>query len=287
VYDFGLARVLDEHTPQVNEDCGSLGYTAPELLKRQPYGVEVDMFSSGVIIFFILSGYRPFNVPGAGRAEVKSRIINCEYTFDLQRWSRVSAEAQSLVRGLLVPRDERLKASDSVDHPWLQEDEATRFNLESHNLNQNATYIEVGVAEPAHSYHSAAYVSYFGKRVMKQNSCLDVPLRSYVSLSLLQTIAVHVDPVIQNILTQIRSDRIGGSHYSFTANEHVNAVPLVDYVAQSSEPYTERQCRLLFFKLFRAVETLHQRNVVHRSLRREHIYVQVSGIVLGYLHELD
>jgi serine/threonine protein kinase len=96
-----------------------------------------------------------------------------------------------------------------------------------------------------------------------------------------------VDPGIQIILTQIRSDRIGSSHYSFTANEHVNAVPLVDYVAQSSEPYTERQCRLLFFKLFRAVETLHQRNVVHRSLRREHIYVQVSGIVLGYLHELD
>jgi calcium/calmodulin-dependent protein kinase I len=155
---------LDEHTPQVNEDCGTLGYTAPELLMRQPYGVEVDMFSTGVIIFFILSGYRPFNVPGTGRPEVKSRIINCEYTFDQQRWSRVSAEAQTLVRGLLTPRDERLKASDAVEHPWLREDEATRYNLESHNLNQNATYIEVGVAEPAHSYHSVASVRCFEVR---------------------------------------------------------------------------------------------------------------------------
>jgi hypothetical protein len=27
--------------------------------------------------------------------------------------------------------------------------------------------------------------------------------------------------------------------------------------------------------------------VVHRSIRREHIYVQVSGIVQGYLHGLN
>ena len=158
IYDFGLARVLNEGE-SATEDCGSLGYTAPELLRREPYGVEVDMFSAGVIMFFVLSGYRPFNVPGAGRAEVKQKIINCEYTMDQTRWNRVSAEAQHLVRSLLVQRDSeyhrRLTALEALEHEWLREDEATRINLTQFNLNQNATYIETGEGlEPQLSQHS-------------------------------------------------------------------------------------------------------------------------------------
>ena len=152
--------MLDERNPCAREDCGSLGYTAPELLRREPYGVEVDMFSAGVIIFFILSGYRPFNVPGASRGEVKAKIVNCEYTMDQIRWSRVSADAQQLVRNLLVQRDYRLKAEEAVLHDWLREDEATRINLDRHNLNQNATYIETGAElEPVLSQHSMQSVS--------------------------------------------------------------------------------------------------------------------------------
>lgn len=163
MYDFGLARVLNEGE-FATEDCGSLGYTAPELLSRQPYGVEVDMFSAGVIIFFVLSGYRPFNVPRATRAEVKQKIINCEYTMDQTRWNRVSSQAQVLVKSLLVPRDSeyqrRLTAPEALEHEWLREDEATRINLTRYDLNQNATYIETGVElEPVLSQHSIQSVS--------------------------------------------------------------------------------------------------------------------------------
>lgn len=61
----------------------------------------------------------------------------------------------------------------------------------------------------------------------------------------------------------------------------------MDYVVKSKEDYTEDQCRLLFFKIFQAVETLHQRNVVHRSIRRENIYVQVGVNDLRKFHTLD
>lgn len=170
MYDFGLAKVLDQQSPFAREDCGSLGYTAPELLLREPYGVEVDMFSAGVIIFFLLSGYRPFNAPGASRADVKNRIINCEYTLDQTRWNRVSKVAQNLVRNLLVQRDgdnPRLNAEQAIQHEWLREDEATRINLEGRDLNQNATYIETGAElEPVLSAHSMQSVS----------SCLKVSL---------------------------------------------------------------------------------------------------------------
>ena len=78
----------------------------------------------------------------------------------------------------------------------------------------------------------------------------------------------------------------GLGHFDFFGTENslsgvpAGAVPLVDHVVQSSEEYTERKCRLLFFKIFKAFNALHQRNVVHRSIRREHIYVQPVSFVL-------
>lgn len=141
MYDFGLAKVLDQQQPFAQEDCGSLGYTAPELLRKEPYGVEVDMFSAGVILFVVLSGYRPFNLPGADKNVIRQRIINCEYNMDQVRWSRVSPEAQQLVRSLMVEREYRLKASEAVQHKWFREDEAT---LANHNLRENVTYMETG-----------------------------------------------------------------------------------------------------------------------------------------------
>lgn len=116
------------------------------------------MFSTGVIIFFILSGYRPFNIPGADRGTVKQRIINCEYTMDLARWNRVSPQAQNLVRGLLTQRDgdsPRLNVEEAVAHEWLREDEATQFIHRTRNLGENATQIEIGAElEPQLSHHS-------------------------------------------------------------------------------------------------------------------------------------
>lgn len=105
----------------------------------------------------------------------------------------------------------------------------------------------------------------------------------------LQIPVVGVDPNVKNILTQIDQQQIGAGQFAFVATEmKIAAIPLVDYVVKSPESYTERQCRLIFFKIFKAIETLHLHNVVHRSIRREHIYVQESAgslkIIVAGMH---
>ena len=38
----------------------TVGYTAPELLQQERYGIESDYWSIGVVAFMLLSGEMPF-----------------------------------------------------------------------------------------------------------------------------------------------------------------------------------------------------------------------------------
>jgi serine/threonine protein kinase len=62
--DFGLSKDLDTNntdqtfsttTVQADTEIGSFGYYAPEVYRRGPLTVKVDVFSHGCCIFYVLS----------------------------------------------------------------------------------------------------------------------------------------------------------------------------------------------------------------------------------------
>ena len=58
--DFGLARIIGP-TQKTDEPFGTLGYVAPEVLKKEPYSISCDMWSLGCISYALLSGSLPFD----------------------------------------------------------------------------------------------------------------------------------------------------------------------------------------------------------------------------------
>lgn len=58
--DFGLAKIMGP-SEKSSEPFGTLGYVAPEVLKKEPYGFSCDMWSYGCIIYALLSGSLPFD----------------------------------------------------------------------------------------------------------------------------------------------------------------------------------------------------------------------------------
>lgn len=56
--DFGLAQVVHEPLFTV---CGTPTYVAPEILAETGYGVKVDVWATGVIMYILLVGFPPFS----------------------------------------------------------------------------------------------------------------------------------------------------------------------------------------------------------------------------------
>ncbi|XP_051527363.1 serine/threonine-protein kinase DCLK3-like [Myxocyprinus asiaticus] len=116
--DFGLAMIITEPVFTV---CGTPTYVAPEILAETGYGVEVDVWAMGVILFVLLSGFPPFRSPDRNQDELFCLIQRGEVHFLSPYWDNVSEAAKALVRALLeVNPTRRLTASQTLQHDWLQ-----------------------------------------------------------------------------------------------------------------------------------------------------------------------
>ena len=58
-------------------------YVAPEIIKGKKYGVPVDMWSAGVILFILLGGYPLFHADS--EKDLFKAISSGKFEFD-QRW---------------------------------------------------------------------------------------------------------------------------------------------------------------------------------------------------------
>jgi len=60
--DFGLSKVFESDADDIMKTTyvGTRGYQAPELLLDQPYDLSCDVFSMGVVLFILITGYPPF-----------------------------------------------------------------------------------------------------------------------------------------------------------------------------------------------------------------------------------
>jgi serine/threonine protein kinase len=91
---------------------------APEVLKNEPYGSAVDMWSIGVILYILLCGFPPFYHEST--TQLYKQIKKGEYDFPAPYWTEVSEEAKDLVRKLLcVDPAKRLTAQQVLQHPWI------------------------------------------------------------------------------------------------------------------------------------------------------------------------
>ncbi|CAG7825533.1 unnamed protein product [Allacma fusca] len=118
--DFGLAQVV---TGPMYTVCGTPTYVAPEILAESGYGMKVDVWALGVIVYVLLCGYPPFVSPTGEQEDLFDLILSGEYDFLPEQWNEISDDAKDLIQRMIESDvDIRLCADEVLDHPWLAVD---------------------------------------------------------------------------------------------------------------------------------------------------------------------
>ena len=115
--DFGLAETVDVNgLVSGNKAAGTLGYLAPEILEKKPYGTSSDIWSLGCLLYAMLTVALPFPI------EKKSRASDVDYNHLDLDYLNISVNCKDLLSQLLTKDPERrLTIEQVLAHPFFFE----------------------------------------------------------------------------------------------------------------------------------------------------------------------
>ncbi|CDQ99019.1 unnamed protein product [Oncorhynchus mykiss] len=150
ICDFGFAKQLRAENGLLMTPCYTANFVAPEVLKKQGYDAACDIWSLGVLLYTMLTGFTPFaNGLEDTPEEILARIGSGKFSLTGGYWNSVSAEAKELVSKMLhVDPHQRLTAGQVLRHPWVtQRDQLPKFTL----TRQDAPHLVKGAMAATYS----------------------------------------------------------------------------------------------------------------------------------------
>ncbi|CAD8143399.1 unnamed protein product [Paramecium octaurelia] len=118
IIDFGMAITLDESQSKTPMNCvGTPLYVAPEVIDGY-YSDKCDIWSFGVMLFYLLCGYPPFYA--GNKKDLFYNIQNQELIFDRRHWNFMSKEVKTFLKRVLCKNPLiRPSAKDLLKDPWF------------------------------------------------------------------------------------------------------------------------------------------------------------------------
>lgn len=114
--DFGFSNTFCPGQ-KLETSCGSLAYSAPEILIGNSYNATaVDIWSLGVILYMLVCGEAPFH--SANDSETLTMIMDCKYKVS----NHVSEECKNLIGRMLVRNPEKRATLEEISTDvWLKD----------------------------------------------------------------------------------------------------------------------------------------------------------------------
>ena len=112
--DFGLSNIYEDGQ-FLSTPCGSPFYAAPEMLEGKSYkGSTVDIWSAGIVLYYMLCGHFPFE--DSSNDQLYKKI--CKGKFEIPKF--LSKNAKDLISKILVVNiQRRINIKDIKKHPWV------------------------------------------------------------------------------------------------------------------------------------------------------------------------
>lgn len=234
--DFGLSKKIIMNS--TTTPCGTLGYTAPEVLTKDHYSTKVDIWGIGCVLYTLLCGFAPFYEEDAD--ELKRKICKGKYTFLEPWWDEISSGAKRLVSKLLeTDPNKRYDIDNLLNDPWLTNYDCdkgeSRSKPKSCNTvierNRKSTLYDdkISVAEKSNLLHSA-----FSKSNEIQKSRQD-----NINTDLVTGFIIKPNQLIQSKLQR---------EMFITPNANANTNPNLKLDLNSSTIFKRRRNKILSIK---------------------------------------
>ncbi|KAF8306917.1 Pkinase-domain-containing protein, partial [Clavulina sp. PMI_390] len=118
IADFGLSNQWSDGD-WLKTGCGTPHYAAPEIIQGQLYGVEVDVWSSGAILYVMVCGRLPFDHDNM--AALFEKITRADYQIPDDVY--LSPELIDLLMNMMEPDPtKRLTVAEVLAHPWTRQE---------------------------------------------------------------------------------------------------------------------------------------------------------------------
>eukprot|EP00112_Aurelia_sp_Birch-Aquarium-sp1_P012887 Seg2716.3 transcript_id=Seg2716.3/GoldUCD/mRNA.D3Y31 product="Serine/threonine-protein kinase 33" protein_id=Seg2716.3/GoldUCD/D3Y31 len=118
--DFGLSYILDGAGSDymMQQVCGTPMYMAPEVITNLGYSERCDVWSCGVIMYYLLNGAPPF--VANTEEELHNLIKSGEVKYSESHWDPVSITAKQLIEWMMkIDPARRCSAKEVLHDPWI------------------------------------------------------------------------------------------------------------------------------------------------------------------------
>ena len=94
--DFGLSKICNNRDCRTKTLCGTPEYMCPDMIFGNDYGIEIDFWSFGVVLYEMLSGYLPFKILP------EDKMNKSIFTHKIKMFDHFSKEAKDIINHLLI-----------------------------------------------------------------------------------------------------------------------------------------------------------------------------------------
>ncbi|CAD7924488.1 unnamed protein product [Amoebophrya sp. A120] len=161
IIDFGLAEKFQKGQNVSDLQCGTPLFSAPEILRQQPFDFKVDVWSCGVLMYHMLENTGPF--PAQTMEQLKKMV--CTNAYKIPNPTRKTPGippdcVDCCLRMMCKNATDRPKASEVFQHPWM-----TRMQAEC----AGDVKLSPGVCQILENFHNQSeikkaiylYIAYF------------------------------------------------------------------------------------------------------------------------------